>query len=240
MTGASPLPCALVSLTPPEEPPGDVAEADTQAIAAAPPEPLGTLTAPPAHPIDRLTTISVAVIAVVGVFLGGLVAAASARWTASVSADSNQSIELDKFRRQEVEKAYLAYISDIQQFHQRAAAVAVAFSSRDTPDYPFEFRDQVSTLLKSSRDVDSSTHLISLVGARQIREAVRDMKKRADNLTEIAAFALKPWYDKAKDHNQEIDKNSREFYLAFTPLDNEIQEVIAAMRNDLGIADQSR
>lgn len=66
------------------------------------------------------------------------------------------------------------------------------------------------------------------------------MKKRADNLTEIAAFALKPWYDKAKDHNQEIDKNSREFYLAFTPLDNEIQEVIAAMRNDLGIADQSR
>ena len=30
------------------------------------------------------------------------------------------------------------------------------------------------------------------------------MKKRADNLTEIAAFALKPWYDKAKDHNQEM------------------------------------
>ncbi|MCT7369595.1 hypothetical protein [Mycolicibacterium llatzerense] len=214
---------------------------DVQAIAAAlPPESSAAPTAPPTHPTDRLTTISVAVIAVIGVLLGGLVAAASAWWTASVNTDSNQSIELDKFKRQEVEKAYLAYITDIQEFHQRAAAVAVAFSSHGTPDYPFEFRDQVSALLNASRDVANSTHLISLVGSKQIREAVKDMKKRAGDLTETAAFALKPWYDKGKDHKQEIDKNTRDFYLAFNPLDNEIQDAIAAMRNDLGIADQRR
>ena len=177
-----------------------------------------------------------AVIAVAGVLLAGLVAAVSSYWTASKTIESNRTIELDKYRRQEAEQAYLQYVKAINEYSQKAAEIAVAYSSYATHNNPYEFSGQVGALNDARNKVDDATYLVELVAPKTIRQQANDIRKRVGDLGDVAFFSLEPWYDKTRDREADINQRSHDFYVAYNPLFDQIKALTDAMRLNLGIA----
>jgi hypothetical protein len=141
-----------------------------------PPSP--TVSSPPTHPLDRRNARLLAIIAVVGVVVGGVIAAGSSYLTAKVTAGSQRDIALEEYRRQRRQDSYSALLDSVLILEKKELFSAMTAVFTNPKDYDAELAGappRRQAWQDAFKDFESKIPTIQLVGSPRIIALVHDL-----------------------------------------------------------------
>jgi hypothetical protein len=143
-----------------------------------PEPPTPTISAAPTHPLDRRNTRVLAIIAVVGIIIGGVIATGSSYLTAKVTAGSQKEISLEEYRRQRRQDTYAALLESVLSLEKKELFSAFTVQFADPRDYNQELADappRRQAWQEAFNDFESKMPTIELVASPTIIALVHDL-----------------------------------------------------------------